>query len=98
MKDLSYVTALIVAITGLIAAIGGMIALMRRTRAIDVKVNGHLTHLLNILDKASITLPSGAILRYTPPATDNQDPETTNALEYLSLLREDVENDTGSSG
>lgn len=100
MKDLSYITALVVAITGLIAAVGGIIALMRRTRKIDVKVNGHLTHLLDILDRADITLPSGAILRYEPPREPemhHEDPETSSAMEYLAELREAVEDDTGSS-
>lgn len=93
MKDINAITALIIALSGLLAAIGGIIALLRRTKKIDVKVNGHLTHLLDILDHADIKLPSGAVLKYAPP--EPTDPETANALQYLAELRKDVESDTG---
>lgn len=81
------ITALVVALTGLVSAVGGMlVVIMKRTKATDIKVNGHLTKLLDILSQADVVLPSGAKVRYEPPSVQTIDEQ--NALDYLRELRE----------
>lgn len=81
------ITALVVALTGLVSAVGGMlVVIMKRTKATDIKVNGHLTRLLDILSQADVTLPSGAKVKYEPPSVHTIDEQ--NALDYLKELRE----------
>lgn len=87
-SDVTAITAVIGALTSLVGAITTMlIVLLRRTKKTQKSVNGSMNRLLDILQQADITLPTGAKIKYIPP---NHTLEETDMLDYLESLRDEI--------
>jgi hypothetical protein len=96
LNSLPAITGLVVAITGLVGAITAMlVVVLQRTKKTQRLVNGHITSLIDILQKAEITLPSGTKIKYVPP---NQSPDETSMLDYLEEIRSEVNDNPPNHG